>query len=77
MEKIKKLSNDIDGEILLCFINNELHVGLYNNEDSFEHSVYKKINEEKINNEISRDIKVITNFVDQLNLDNNLFRKEG
>ena len=77
MEKIKKLSNDIDGEILLCFINNELHVGLYNNEDSFEHSVYKKINEEKINDKISRDIKVITNFVDQLNLDNNLFRKEG
>lgn len=76
MEKIKRLTSDIKGKILLCFIDNELHVGLYNNEDSFEHNVYKKIDEEKINDNISRDIRIITSFIDQLNLDNSLFRKE-
>lgn len=76
MEKIKKLTNDIKGKILLCFIDNQLHVGLYNNEDSFEYNIYKKINEENIYDNISKDIKIITSFVDQLNLDNSLFRRE-
>lgn len=76
MEKIKKLAFQLNGELLLCFINNELHVGLENNKDSFEYNIYRKIDEEKINDEIIGDIKVITSFVDQLNLDNNLFKRE-
>lgn len=76
MEKIKNLAKTVSGKLLLCFINNELHIGLYNYKDSFEHSVYKKIDEEKINDDISKEIKIITNFVDELNLDNSLFRRE-
>jgi len=76
MEKIQSLTNTIDGKILLCFIDNKLHVGIQNNEDSFEHSIFKKINENKVIEEISKDIKLITNFVDELDLDNDLFRKE-
>lgn len=76
MEKIKKLTNTINGKILLCFIDNKLHVGIQNNKDSFEHNIFKKIDENKVINEISKDIKLITNFVDELDLDNNLFRKE-
>ena len=41
MEKIKNLARTVSGKLLLCFINNELHIGLYNYKDSFEHSVYK------------------------------------
>lgn len=76
MEKIKKLANSVDGKLLMCFIDNELHIGLYNYKDSFEYNVYKKIDEEKINDDISKDIKVITDFIDELNLDNSLFRRE-
>ena len=76
MEKIKKLSNTIDGTLLLCFVNNKLHVGLHNYDDSFEPDLYKEIDEEKITSEISKDIKQITDFVDELDLDNNLFRRE-
>lgn len=76
MEKIKNLSMAISGKLLLCFIDNKLHVGIDNNKDSFEHSVFSKIDEEKILNDISRDIKLITDFVDKLNLDNDLFRRE-
>ena len=76
MEKIKKLVNNIKGKTLFCFIDNKLHIAVDNRKDSFEHGVFKKINEEKITNEISQDIKLITNFVDELSLDNDLFRKE-
>lgn len=76
MEKIKKLESTINGKILFCFVNNKLHIGLYNNVDSFEHSVFSKIDENKVISEISKDIKIITDFVDELNLDNDLFRKE-
>ena len=75
MEKIKKLTDSIRGKLLFCFIDNKLHVGLQNNKDSFEHSVFTKINVEKVTNEILQDIKLITNFVDELNLDNDLFRR--
>lgn len=75
MEKIKNLTKTINGKILLCFIDNKLHVGIQNNKDSFEHSIFKKINESKVIEEISKDIKLITNFVDELDLDNDLFGK--
>ena len=76
MEKIKNLTNNISGKLLFCFVDNKLHIGLQNGKDSFEHSIYKQIDEEKVTNEISQDIKLITNFVDELSLDNTLFRRE-
>ena len=76
MEKIKRLTSSIYGSVLLCFIDNKLHVGIQNNRDSFEHSIFTKIDENKVTEEISKDIKLITSFVDELDLDNDLFRKE-
>lgn len=76
MEKIKKLTNNISGKLLFCFIENKLHIGIQNNKDSFEHGIFTRINEEKVTNEISQDIKLITNFVDEFSLDNDLFRRE-
>ncbi len=74
MEKIKKVTNNISGKLLFCFIDNKLHIGLQNGKDSFEHSIFRKINEQQSIEEISKDIKIITNFIDELNLDNNLFK---
>lgn len=76
MEKIKKLASSIQGKLLFCFIDNKLHIGLQNGKDSFEHSIFSEINEEKVTNEIAQDIKIITNFIDELSLDNTLFRRE-
>ena len=75
MDKIKKVSNNISGSLLLCFIDNKLHIGLDNNNDSFEPSLLSNQSDEQINNNILLDIKIITDFVDQLNLDNDLFKK--
>ena len=76
MEKIKRLAGSVQGKLLFCFIDNKLHIGLQNGKDSFEHSIFSEINEEKVTNEIAQDIKIITNFVDELSLDNDLFRRE-
>lgn len=76
MRRIIDLSSNINGKILLCFVDNKLHIGLQNNKDSFEHSVFKQIIEEQVIDTILKDIKVITSFVDDLNLDNDLFKKE-
>ncbi len=76
MSKIEKLDELNKGKLLLCFIDNRLHIGINDNKDSFEpDSVFKKIDEEKINTRILQDIEVITQFIDELNLDNDLFKK--
>ena len=76
MEKIKTLRNGTKGKILLCFINNKLHVGLYNGLDMFEPRIFKKVNLQQEEEKVLGQIKIITNFVDTLNLDNDLFRRE-
>ncbi len=77
-EKIIRLDDMNQGRLLLCFIDNKLHIGLNDGKDSFEHCpIYTKINEEKVRENVSNDIKQITMFVDELNLDNDLFRREA
>jgi len=61
---------------MFCFVGNRLHIAIDNNEDSFECNVFKVINEQEIEADIIKDIKVITDFVNELSLDNDLFRKE-
>lgn len=76
MEKIERLGDNNKGKLLLCFINNRLHIGLYDNKDSFEApNCLFKIDEEKEINKTAGDRKIITQFIDELNLDNTLFKK--
>lgn len=76
MEKIKELKRKTNGRLLLCFIDNRLHVGLHNNKDLFEANIFKKINIDEENNKTLNEMKIITEFVDTLDLDNDLFRRE-
>lgn len=74
MERIKNLNDGLKGKMMFCFIDNKLHVALNNNRDSFEYSVFKKLDEDVINKYVSEEIRIITDFVDKLNLDNDLFK---
>ena len=74
MEKIKNIVNNLNCNISFGFVDNKLHVAINNNKDSFEHSIYKRINEEEIVNNIMKDIVIITKFVEELDLDNDLFK---
>ena len=76
MEKLKEVTNKLNCGVMFCFVDNRLHIAIDNNEDSFEYNVFKVINEQEIEADIIKDIKVITDFVNELSLDNNLFRKE-
>ncbi len=77
MEKISKLNDVCSGKLILCFINNQLHVGLYNGDDSFEAPSYFRIFSKKSAiKSINKDIKLITMFVDELGLDIDLFKSK-
>ena len=49
---------------------------VYNNKDLFEANIFKKINLEEEQNKTLNEMKIITEFVDTLDLDNDLFRRE-
>ena len=75
MEKLKELTKKLNCGIMFCFVDNKLHIAVDNYKDSFEYNVFKPIDEIKIAKEITNDIKLITDFIDELNLDNELFKK--
>lgn len=76
MAKIERLAELNTGRLLLCFINNRLHIGIYDDKNSFEPDViFKEINEEETIRRISGDVDMITQFVDELDLDNDLFKE--
>ncbi len=74
MQYIKEFNNAVKGDLLLCFIDGKLHLGLNNGSDAFEVSVFEKTDPEQIRKSIVNDISVITQFVDRLRLDNDLFK---
>lgn len=74
IDRIESLSENCKGKLLLCFVDNKLHVGLNNNKDAFEPpSPLKKLDEQKENEKINSELKTITDFVDYLKLDKNIF----
>jgi len=74
MERIQNLTAHSKGKLMFCFIGNRLHIAIQDNKDSFEApSVFKRIDEEKATRKIREEIEVITQFIDELSLDNNLF----
>ena len=75
MEKIKKIFKELNTPMMFCFMDNKLHIAIDNRQDSFEYNVLKPIDEEEVNNSIMKDIKLITDFVNELNLDNDLFKE--
>lgn len=77
MEKMKKIHSELKCGIMFGFLDNRLYVAVDNGLDSFEYNVLKPIDEKEINNSIIKDIELITDFVNELNLDNDLFKKEA
>ena len=75
IDHIEKLSDIYKGEMLLCFIDNKLHVAINNNKDAFEPpSSLKPLDEQAENQKVYKDIKAVTDFVDFLKLDRKLFK---
>lgn len=76
IEKMKDIRKRLNSGIMFAFVDNKLYIALNNYKDSFESNPLKPIDEEVIYNQINKDIEVITDFVDDLNLNKDLFKKE-
>lgn len=75
IDHIEKLSESHKGKLLLCFIDNKLHVAINDNKDAFEPpSPFKPLDEQTENQKIQAEIRTITDFVDFLKLDRKLFK---
>ena len=72
--KIEKVSAEHDKKMIFCFVDNKLYVGINEGKDSFEPPRPSKPIDEQLEIEkVSHDIKVITDFVDELSLDRKIF----
>ena len=74
MDRIRKITNNIEGKLIFCFIENQLHIGIHTGKDSFEPGMMKKIDPEVEKEKIVNDINLITTFVNELSLDTKLFK---
>lgn len=74
MEKLKEITKKLKCGVMFCFVDNKLHIAIDNYTDSFEYNVFNPINEKEIEESITKDIKLITDFVEELDLDNDLFK---
>lgn len=74
MDRIRRVSGGIKGKVMFCFVDDMLHVAVHNSKDSFEPSIMKEIDIEQAKNDVLGDVKLVTDFVDELNLDTKLFK---
>ncbi len=73
MQNLMHFNNAVSGDLLLCFVDNKLHLALNNRKDAFEPSVFKKVELAFERERILNDLSVIIKFVETLRLDNDLF----
>ena len=73
MEKIKNVNQKLQCGLMLGFVENKLYIAVDNHKDSFEWNVFEPIDEQTIEKDTLKDIKIITDFVNDLDLDNDLF----
>ena len=72
---IEDITTRYDGRVALFFCNNQLIIGLNNGKDSFEPPrPFRPIDEAKEDAKVASEIKIITDFVDSLSLNRNIFK---
>lgn len=75
MEAILTLKQKCKSPIMLLFVGGSLHVAVNNHKDAFEPHLFRKIVPEKEKEYILSDIRVITDFVDEMKLDNDIYKQ--
>ena len=75
MDRIRKVAGGVTGKVMFCFVDDMLHVAVHNGKDSFEPRIMKEIDMEQAKNDVLGDVRLITDFVDELCLDVKLFKE--
>lgn len=74
IEKIMKLENKYNGQLLICFDNGKLHLA-FNGKSLFHPKFYnQKSNPTEEINKIINDIQIITDIINELILEENIFK---
>lgn len=74
IEAIKEINKSIEGELIFCFFNSKLHIGVSNDSDLFSPSVLKEINIEEEKSKIKKEVSPVIKLIDELRLDNKIFK---
>lgn len=72
MNTLKDMSNTIDGDLMLGFVDNKLHVAINTGNDAMEPSIF---NDETNHNHIEaqKEINIIKTIIDELDLDREIY----
>lgn len=77
MEQMQKLADCCKGNLLFCFEQNRLHILIQTRKNAFEPvGAFKSLGDEAICQKLREEIEGITQFIDVLSLDNDLFVQE-
>lgn len=77
MSLLKDLYHRMDGSFMLGFIDNRLHVAIHTGQDAMEPKIFDDIDLRAVQQEVQKEIRLITDLIDHLALDRELFKKEG
>lgn len=75
IEKLLKLEKMHRGQILYCFMDNELHIGINDRKDYLEFSYKKPVTEEALK-PVLDDIEMIAAIINEFRLDSQKFKKQ-
>ncbi|MBQ6498265.1 MAG: DUF3137 domain-containing protein [Bacilli bacterium] len=73
VEKIKELAYKFGG-VNFLFIDNKVHIAIYNDEDLFEFNVIEKLNLEKESEKVRNNLTDIIKIIDMLDLNDKVFK---
>ena len=71
MDTLKGMYNTMDGNFMLGFIDNKLHVAIHTKTDAMEPSLFRSVKDNL--GEVQREIDIIMYIIDGLNLDRELY----
>lgn len=73
MDTLKGMYDSMDGDFMLGFVDNKLHVAIHTQKDAMEPSIFKSVKEPNLG-EVQREINTIINIIDGLNLDRDIYK---
>lgn len=75
MDALLKLKEGVRAPLMLGFVGGSLHIALQNGKDAFEAKLFGKLDPEKERQRILADTRVITDFVDEMALDRDIYKQ--
>ena len=76
MEQLTALNAKMSGPLLLCFLNNRLHIACDSRTDAFEPRILERVDPNTAIHETYRDIALLTQIIDTLTLNTTIFKEK-